>query len=665
MKLTRFGTKLFYLFLIVSLIPLTIAGAIVYKYVHDHIKQEVLNEQRVNGHSLKTQLNLLVSKRMFRVVDFCSDGFIRDSVEQINYQPSKSSQITENLNTHLKVNKKSLDPDILEIEILNDKGKVLASTSQEQMGKDKSHKDYFRIPFLSQEQVGPYFANAIEYNGDQGRLDLVFSSVLTDKKFQGPIGILATKVKGIVLQSIIDIAVQESGTKGVTNIFGTIYVLNNKKEIIAGTFNNDNFRYGDIIDTMAVQQAIEAREEFSGRCKGPSGTEMLCSTLLIPETNWLILVEREVEEAFLPLKQITNIFIISGGVTLFLVSFLSFAISSKINAVIRTLLNGIKKIASGDLEHPVAVIRRKDEIGELSESFAIMSKKLKKSQKTLEEHSRTLEEHTRTLEQRVEERTLELKEANNKLQKIDKRKTEFLSVASHELRTPLSAVLGYASIINNRLRDSIFPNVRTEDSKIGESINKVQNGLDTIISQGCRLTDLINDLLDLEKIERGEIEWQMKHTSVAEVIKRATTLIHNSFEENSLKLIIDIEGELPEVVGDKDRLEQVVINLVSNALKFTENGSITCKARKLNNEIVISVIDTGNGIHKDDRKKIFNKFKQTGTVLKDKPKGTGLGLSICQEIVRHHGGRIWVESELGKGSTFSFTLPHLIQGVKS
>ncbi len=663
MKFTRLGTKLFYLFLIVSFIPLTIAGAIVYKYVHDHIKQEVLNEQKVNGHILKTQLNLLLSKRMFRVVDFCSDGFIRDCVEQINYQP-ESSQIIENLNTHLEVNKKSLDSDIFEIEVLNHKGKVIGTTSQEQMGKDKSHKNYFRIPFLSQEQKGPYFADAIEYKEGQGRLELVFSSILTDKELHGPIGVLATKVKGEILQNIINIAAQESDIKDVTNVFGTIYVINNKQEIIAGTFDNANFRYGDIIDSMAVRQTIETKEEFSGRCEDPSGIKMLCSTLIIPETNWLILAEKEIEEAFLPLKQITNIFIISGGVTLLLVSFLSYCVSSNINAVIKMLLDGIKRIASGDLEHPVAVIRRKDEVGELSESFVTMSKKLRKSHEALEEHSRALEEQTRTLEQKVEERTLELKEANNKLQETDKRKTEFLSIASHELRTPLAAVLGYTKIIKNRLEDVIFPNVATEDSKVVMSMSKVQNGLDTLVLEGRRLTDLINDLLDIEKIESGETEWKTEHVSVAEIIKHATDLTRSSFEENCIELIIDVEDELPEVVGDTGRLEQVVINLISNAVKFTENGTITCRARNINSELVISVIDTGRGIPGGDHEKIFEKFKQSGTVIKGKQKGTGLGLPICKEIVKHHGGRIWVESELGKGSTFIFTLPHLIYGAK-
>ncbi len=114
---------------------------------------------------------------------------------------------------------------------------------------------------------------------------------------------------------------------------------------------------------------------------------------------------------------------------------------------------------------------------------------------------------------------------------------------------------------------------------------------------------------------------------------------------------------LPATVCNKDRLEQVIINLISNAVKFTENGSVICRARKINNEIMISVIDKGTGISDVDKEKIFEKFMQTGTKLKDRPRGTGLGLPICKEIVEYHGGRIWVESEPGKGSKFSFTLP--------
>ncbi len=278
------------------------------------------------------------------------------------------------------------------------------------------------------------------------------------------------------------------------------------------------------------------------------------------------------------------------------------------------------------------------------------------AKKQLIEKSNELEEYSQALEQKVDARTIDLRKANKKLQEMDKLKTDFLSMVSHELRAPLAAVLGYAKIINNRLKDVIFPNVR-EDSKVVMSTRKVNKGLGTIISEGERLTELINDLLDITKIEAGKVEWKMEPVSVVEIIERAIALTSSSFEQYGLELISDVEDGLPEVVGDKNRLEQVMINLFSNAMKFTEKGSVLCRARKINNEIIISVIDKGTGISDIDKEKIFEKFKQAGTTIKGKPKGTGLGLPICKEIVKHHGGRIWVESELGKGSIFSFTLP--------
>ena len=277
--------------------------------------------------------------------------------------------------------------------------------------------------------------------------------------------------------------------------------------------------------------------------------------------------------------------------------------------------------------------------------------------KQLVEAANKLESYNRTLEQTVKERTLELKEANRKLEEADRIKTEFLSTVSHELRTPLAAVLGFAKIISKRFDNVIFPNLRLDEDTVRASVLKVKKNINTIISEGERLTDLINDLLDVTKIEAGKVEWEMKPVSVAEIIKLASDITSSTFEQHGLELECDVENDLPEISGDKYRLEQVLINLFSNAIKFTENGYIRCRAWMINSEILISVKDTGEGINKDDQESVFEKFRQVSIVPKDKPRGTGLGLPICKEIVNRHGGRIWVESEPGKGSTFSFTLP--------
>jgi signal transduction histidine kinase/CheY-like chemotaxis protein len=242
-------------------------------------------------------------------------------------------------------------------------------------------------------------------------------------------------------------------------------------------------------------------------------------------------------------------------------------------------------------------------------------------------------------------------------EEADAAKSSFLSTVSHELRTPLTSVLGFAKIIRRRLEERLFPLISDEDRKVVQAKRQVVENLDVVVSEGERLTKLIDDVLDLAKIEAGKFTWNMGSVSMAEVIERAIAATGSLFEAKKLTLVRDIEPDLPPVHGDQDRLIQVVINLISNAVKFTDAGSITCSARRREDELVVSVIDSGIGIAPADQPKVFERFKQVGDTLTDKPKGTGLGLPICKEIVEYHGGSIWVESAPGQGSTFSFTLP--------
>jgi CheY-like chemotaxis protein len=218
-------------------------------------------------------------------------------------------------------------------------------------------------------------------------------------------------------------------------------------------------------------------------------------------------------------------------------------------------------------------------------------------------------------------------------------------------------VLGFAKIIKKRLDERIFPLVPKDDKKVVSTILQVEDNLKVVVSEGERLTKLIDDVLDLAKIEAGKLEWHMEAVTVSDILERATAATSSLFEQKGLTLAMEVAQGLPAVTGDRDRLIQVVINLISNAVKFTDIGSVTCRAERRGHEVVVSVIDTGLGIAPADQPKVFERFKQVGDTLTDKPKGTGLGLPICREIVEHHGGRVWVESEIGKGSTFSFSLP--------
>jgi signal transduction histidine kinase/CheY-like chemotaxis protein len=266
---------------------------------------------------------------------------------------------------------------------------------------------------------------------------------------------------------------------------------------------------------------------------------------------------------------------------------------------------------------------------------------------------RQLNEHEAEIRRLFEE----AQQARAIAEEADAAKSAFLSTVSHELRTPLTSVLGFAKIIKKRLEDRIFPLVPQDDKKIVSTIQQVEDNLKVVVSEGERLTKLIDDVLDLAKIEAGKLEWHMESVTIEEVIDRATAATSSLFEPKGLKLEKDIAPNLPAVTGDQDRLIQVVINLISNAVKFTDQGTITCRAERRGGQIVVSVADTGVGISPADQPKVFERFKQVGDTLTDKPKGTGLGLPICKEIVEHHGGRVWLESEIGKGSTFSFSLP--------
>ncbi|MEN2284342.1 response regulator [Algoriphagus sp. SE2] len=237
-------------------------------------------------------------------------------------------------------------------------------------------------------------------------------------------------------------------------------------------------------------------------------------------------------------------------------------------------------------------------------------------------------------------------------------KSAFLSTVSHELRTPLTSVLGFAKIIQKRLEEKIFPLVDKSEPKIERTVSQVSQNLKVVISEGERLTSLINDVLDLAKIEAGKMDWSQEEVVLPEVVERAISATNSLFDNKNLKLIREIDPNIPTIIGDSNKLIQVVINLISNAVKFTDNGSVTCRIRQQGNEIITSVIDTGMGISQEDFGAVFEQFKQIGgDTLTDKPKGTGLGLPICKEIVEHHGGRIWLESEVGKGSNFSFAIP--------
>jgi len=237
----------------------------------------------------------------------------------------------------------------------------------------------------------------------------------------------------------------------------------------------------------------------------------------------------------------------------------------------------------------------------------------------------------------------EIEDKGREIEIANKHKSEFLANMSHELRTPMNAILGYTELII----DNIY----------GDVPEKIQSVLERVENNGQHLLGLINDVLDFSKIEAGRLTFNLSDYSMQDVIETVLTSVEALAAEKNLDLKVKILEELMTGKGDEQRIAQVLLNLIGNAIKFTEEGEVIVEARISNDTFLISVSDTGPGLSEANQNKIFEEFHQAdGSSTREKG-GTGLGLSISKKIVEMHGGRIWVDSIPEKGSTFRFTLP--------
>jgi signal transduction histidine kinase len=237
----------------------------------------------------------------------------------------------------------------------------------------------------------------------------------------------------------------------------------------------------------------------------------------------------------------------------------------------------------------------------------------------------------------------EIQEKNGQLEIASRYKLQFLANMSHELRTPLNGILGLTEMI----LDKIY----------GEVPVKIRSALEDVQASGCHLLNLINDVLDLSKIEAGRVTLSIHEYSMREVVQAVFTAMQPLAAGKNLALKIVVPLDLPSGKGDQRRLIQVLMNLVGNAVKFADVGEVRVETRSADGSFLVSVSDTGPGIAPADQDRIFEEFKQVDGCNSRSKGGTGLGLAIAKRIIDMHGGRIWVESKIGIGSTFTFTLP--------
>jgi signal transduction histidine kinase len=241
----------------------------------------------------------------------------------------------------------------------------------------------------------------------------------------------------------------------------------------------------------------------------------------------------------------------------------------------------------------------------------------------------------------------EIQDKSRQLEEASQHKSQFLANMSHELRTPLNAILGYTELM--------------ADGAYGEPSEKMFGILQRLEANGKHLLGLINDVLDLSKIEAGQLVLELSDYCIRDIAQTVRSTLEPLAADKKLAFKLDLSPGLPPGHGDGRRLTQVLINLVGNAIKFTDAGEVAIKAEANNGSFHVSVRDTGPGISAADQTKLFHEFQQADNAITRKKGGTGLGLAISKRIIEMHGGKIWVESQLGQGSTFTFTLPVIVE----
>jgi signal transduction histidine kinase len=366
-----------------------------------------------------------------------------------------------------------------------------------------------------------------------------------------------------------------------------------------------------------------------------NGTKVLSAFQTVQPLGWRVFVEEPLSEAYAPLKSAI------WRTGFLLVAFLLLAIATSV-LLARRLVRPIEsiqaaaaKIGSGSLNQRIELPSH-DELGALAEEFNRMAARLQESYSSLE---LKVEERTRELETALGE----LDEKSRELEAASRHKSEFLANMSHELRTPLNAIIGFSQVLGERL--------------FGEVNARQAEYLDDILTSANHLLALINDILDLSKVEAGQIELEIVPFSLREALERGVVMVRERAMKDGVQVALTANSGIDLVTGDARRIRQVIFNLLSNAVKFTPpGGAVDVRATRVNGEVRVSVTDTGPGIAPDDHERIFEEFQQTEAGVEQR-EGTGLGLALSKRLVELHGGRIWVESEPGEGSTFVFTLP--------
>ncbi|MBF8275729.1 MAG: sensor hybrid histidine kinase [Candidatus Brocadiaceae bacterium] len=592
-------SKLLFFCLSLSLIPVAVITVVYCVKGYTALREHQVGKLSLIVESKKTHLHTALNAKRGRIVDFSSDGFIRDTLEKINEDNRNRDRLIKSLNQHLTKYKRPLDTYISDIAVLNTIGVVVASTNQRWIGQGYANTPLFthgmKASYGNATVHQPLFCVFSKKNS------IYITAPLTSRRSASAekLGIIINCYDLAILHDVMKTDVQMGAT-------GEVYLVNREKRMITPSRFLEHAPLNLIVDTKPVQLAITSGQGMAGIYPDYRGVPVFGVSINMPEYEWLLVAEVDKAELFAPLTSLGVIVSMVSAICVVLVVVAGILYSLSISRPINKLKRTAQKIVLGELWRRVQV-KNQDEIGELAASFNTMTEKLHKA----------------------------IDEAN----RANEAKSLFLSSMSHELRTPMNSILGFAQVLKN---DPHVPLTATQ-----------RQSVELILSSGDHLLELINDILDLSRIETGKLSISPEIILVDSVIEEVVAIIKSIAVKYGVTVTVKFVQSGVYIMADRTRLKQVMTNLLTNAVKYNrKNGSVIVSYELRDNDMLrIKVEDTGYGIAEDKLGLLFQPFNRLGKELTN-IEGTGIGLTITRRLVELMDGHIGVESVVEKGTMF-------------
>ncbi|MGR3176036.1 MAG: ATP-binding protein [Candidatus Scalindua sp.] len=642
-------TKLLIFALSISLIPISIITTLYYFNARSTIERQTLDWLTAVAESKKVHTLSFLDSKKGRVIDFSSDGFIRDSLEAISSSETQSP-VVNTLIRHLEVNKKPLDRHITAIAVLDINGNVVASTNKLWLGKDMSKATIF-MSCVTKNYGETYIGKS--YSVPYLKENCIFiSAPLTSRQEHKTMGVIINAYDIAILDEITTkrAGMGESGEallgmrKGDSVVFLTTLKYAPDMPLSKSVPLNSS-------GAKPMRLALEGQ---SGAIIAPDyrNIDVVAAYQYIPEMNWGMVTKIDKREVFALITRLRIFTIILGCISAIVVIAIAIIVSKRVTKPIQKLVEGTKRIASGDLGFKIPT-RSKDEIGFLAASFNDMTSQLGESKKQVEDYAQNLE-------QKVEDKTKEVKHMLVELTYKNKEMEQIIYVTSHDLRSPLLNIQGFSRELQQSFEQvlpvlnesGISPETR---EKLADALEEdIPDALKFILASSSKMDTLLSGLLRISRM--GRVVLAIKQLDMNKLISNIIGTYEYMIKEEKVKVQV---GELPSCKGDNAQINQVFSNLLDNALKYLDSdreGIIRISGENKNGHIVYCLEDNGIGIVERQQTKVFEIFHRLNPAGNDVA-GEGLGLTIISKILDRHGGKIWIESEPGKGSKFFVSLP--------